>query len=196
MSPNRDFCDLYSAFNAEGVRYLLVGGYAFSFHAVPRFTKDLDVWVEATPESAPRVLRALIAFGAPAPRAAVRAVAVADAGDRALDAEIEAARPARPRRREEGRDERTGELGRDAAPRVVVLAPVALVAAGERAADVTDERRAAGGGRADPAPRVADVAVATVGVGGAGVAVALRARDRRARSAGWRLALPRDARPG
>ena len=66
MNLNRDFSDLFSALNAEGVRYLLVGGYAFSFHAVPRYTKDLDVWVEATPKMAPRTLRALLAFGAPA----------------------------------------------------------------------------------------------------------------------------------
>ena len=66
MNLNRDFSDLFSALNAEGVRYLLVGGYAFSFHAVPRYTKDLDVWVEATPEMAPRTLRALLAFGASA----------------------------------------------------------------------------------------------------------------------------------
>lgn len=66
MLLNRDFRDLFAALNAEGVRFLLVGGYAFSFHAVPRYTKDLDVWVEATPESAPRAHRALLAFGAPA----------------------------------------------------------------------------------------------------------------------------------
>ncbi|MEO8195716.1 MAG: hypothetical protein ABI689_03235 [Thermoanaerobaculia bacterium] len=66
MNLNRDFSDLFAALNAEGVRYLLVGGYAFSFHAVPRYTKDLDVWVEATPEMAPRTLRALLAFGVPA----------------------------------------------------------------------------------------------------------------------------------
>ena len=66
MNLNRDFSDLFSALNAEGVRYHLVGGYAFSFHAVTRYTKDLDVWVEATPKMAPRTLRALLAFGAPA----------------------------------------------------------------------------------------------------------------------------------
>lgn len=66
MPLNRDFRDLFAALNAEGVRFLLVGGYAFSFHVEPRFTKDLDVWVEASPEAAPRVLRALLAFGAPA----------------------------------------------------------------------------------------------------------------------------------
>jgi hypothetical protein len=66
MPLNRDFRDLFAALNAEGVRYLLVGGYAYSFYVEPRFTKDLDVWVEASPEAAPRVLRALLEFGAPA----------------------------------------------------------------------------------------------------------------------------------
>jgi hypothetical protein len=66
MSLNPDFSDLFAALNAEGVRYLLVGGHAYSFHVEPRFTKDLDVWVEATAESASKVLRALLRFGAPA----------------------------------------------------------------------------------------------------------------------------------
>ncbi len=66
MPLNRDFSDLFAALNAEGVRYLLVGGYAYSFHVEPRFTRDLDVWVEASAEAAPRVLRAVLAFGAPA----------------------------------------------------------------------------------------------------------------------------------
>ena len=34
-------------------------------HGVPRATQDLDVWVEATPENAARVWRALAAFAAP-----------------------------------------------------------------------------------------------------------------------------------
>lgn len=66
MRLNRDYSDLFAALNAEGVRYLLVGGHAFSFYVEPRFTKDLDVWVEASPETAAKVLRALLRFGAPA----------------------------------------------------------------------------------------------------------------------------------
>jgi hypothetical protein len=31
----------------------------------PRFTKDLDLWVEATPDNAEAVFRALATFGAP-----------------------------------------------------------------------------------------------------------------------------------
>ncbi|MBL8952165.1 MAG: hypothetical protein JNK82_15390 [Myxococcaceae bacterium] len=51
--------------NAGDVRYLVVGGYAFFFHASPRYTKDLDIWVEASAENAPRVMQALQQFGAP-----------------------------------------------------------------------------------------------------------------------------------
>jgi hypothetical protein len=62
---NSDFSDLFAAFNGAGARYLVVGGYALAFHAEPRYTKDLDVWVEATPENADRVYAALGVFGAP-----------------------------------------------------------------------------------------------------------------------------------
>lgn len=37
-----DFKELLSRFNAHKVKYLVVGGYAVSFHAQPRATKDLD----------------------------------------------------------------------------------------------------------------------------------------------------------
>ena len=47
------------------MRYLLVGGYAVAFHARPRFTKDLDLWLEPTLANAERAWRALAAFGAP-----------------------------------------------------------------------------------------------------------------------------------
>jgi hypothetical protein len=62
---NGDFVDLLRAFAAADVRYLIVGAYALALHGRPRATGDLDVWVEATPENATRVMRALAAFGAP-----------------------------------------------------------------------------------------------------------------------------------
>ena len=65
MPLNPDFRDLFSAFNAANVRYLVVGGYAVMHHTQPRYTKDLDVWVEPTPENARRALAALAEFGAP-----------------------------------------------------------------------------------------------------------------------------------
>lgn len=65
MEVNSDFRDLLLAFNDAEVRYLIVGGLALAFHDRPRFTKDLDVWVEATDDNAGRVYRALAEFGAP-----------------------------------------------------------------------------------------------------------------------------------
>jgi hypothetical protein len=63
---NSDFRDLLAALNGADARYLVVGGYAVAFHGHPRFTKDLDVWVDANAENAHRVIAAMTAFGAPA----------------------------------------------------------------------------------------------------------------------------------
>jgi hypothetical protein len=62
---NPDFVDLLRAFIAADVRFLVVGAYALAVHGRPRATGDLDVWVEATPGNATRVMTALAAFGAP-----------------------------------------------------------------------------------------------------------------------------------
>jgi hypothetical protein len=60
-----DFKDLLSAFNAHGVKYLVVGGHAVSFHSQPRATKDLDIFIKADPANAHATYAALAAFGAP-----------------------------------------------------------------------------------------------------------------------------------
>jgi len=60
-----DFKELLSAFNDHGVRYLIVGGHAVSFHAQPRATKDLDIWIDPDIRNAERVFAALAKFGAP-----------------------------------------------------------------------------------------------------------------------------------
>ena len=57
----KDFREFIASLNANGVRYLIVGGYAAAFH--PRYTKDIDVWLEATPDNATRAIHALEAFG-------------------------------------------------------------------------------------------------------------------------------------
>ena len=63
LSP--DFRDLLYELSAAEARFLVVGGYAVALHGHPRATKDIDVWVEPTTENAPRVMKALRAFGAP-----------------------------------------------------------------------------------------------------------------------------------
>jgi hypothetical protein len=62
---NPDFLDLLRALSDAEVRFLVVGAYALGVHGRPRATKDLDVWVEAGEQNAPRVISALRAFGAP-----------------------------------------------------------------------------------------------------------------------------------
>lgn len=62
---NSDFKDLLQALYDVGAEYLVVGGYAVIEHTEPRYTKDIDVWVNSTPENAERVLEALKQYGAP-----------------------------------------------------------------------------------------------------------------------------------
>ena len=59
----QDFKELLSAFNARNVKYLVIGGYAVSFHAQPRLTKDLDLFILADPANARAAYDALSDFG-------------------------------------------------------------------------------------------------------------------------------------
>lgn len=59
----KDFEELLGLFESRGVRALVVGGYAVAFHGRPRFTKDIDLWVEPTAENAQRILDCLEEFG-------------------------------------------------------------------------------------------------------------------------------------
>ncbi len=62
---NPDFLDLLRSLLAADARFMVVGAYAVGVHGRPRATKDLDVWVEASVENAPKVIQALTDFGAP-----------------------------------------------------------------------------------------------------------------------------------
>ena len=50
-----DFKELLSTLNAHKVKYLIVGGYAVGFHAQPRATKDLDIFIRPDESNAKRV---------------------------------------------------------------------------------------------------------------------------------------------
>ena len=64
MMP-KDLKELLSAFNKHGVKYLVVGGYAFGVHAEPRATKDLDLLIRSDEMNSAAVYRALSQYGAP-----------------------------------------------------------------------------------------------------------------------------------
>jgi predicted nucleotidyltransferase len=58
-----DFREFLRLLNSEGVRYLVVGGYAVAHHGYPRPTGDLDVWVAVDPENAALLFTVLSKFG-------------------------------------------------------------------------------------------------------------------------------------
>lgn len=62
---NSDFKELLSIFNENRVKYLIIGGYAVSEYSEPRYTKDLDVWVEASNENGDNIYKSLKEFKAP-----------------------------------------------------------------------------------------------------------------------------------
>jgi predicted nucleotidyltransferase len=56
----REFIELLIKNNAE---YLIVGGYAVGVHGHPRYTGDLDIWLNPSPKNAELILQSVIEFG-------------------------------------------------------------------------------------------------------------------------------------
>lgn len=63
MVLDSNFREFIQSLNANGVKYLVVGGFAVAYHGYPRYTKDIDFWIWASPENAPRMLEAIRDFG-------------------------------------------------------------------------------------------------------------------------------------
>jgi predicted nucleotidyltransferase len=63
MKISPDFREFIACANERDVRFLIVGGYAVAYYGYPRYTKDLDVWVDSTRANAERILAALEDFG-------------------------------------------------------------------------------------------------------------------------------------
>lgn len=62
---DQNFLDLLQCFERHKVKFLVIGGYAVSFHAEPRYTKDVDFLVECSKSNSRRLYSALDEFGAP-----------------------------------------------------------------------------------------------------------------------------------
>jgi hypothetical protein len=45
------------------VEYLIIGGYAVSFHSSPLFTEDMDIWINNTKRNVKKAFKALNEFG-------------------------------------------------------------------------------------------------------------------------------------
>ncbi len=59
----KDLRDLLRLLDEHGVRFLVVGGFAVAVHGIPRYTKELDLWVECSEDNARRLVGVLDAFG-------------------------------------------------------------------------------------------------------------------------------------
>jgi len=49
--------------NAKKVRYLLIGGYAVSYHGYPRSTADMDIWIATDFDNCAKLISAVKEFG-------------------------------------------------------------------------------------------------------------------------------------
>ncbi len=65
VNVSRDFKEFLELLNVHKVKYLIVGGYAVAFHSRPRYTDDIDLWIEADRNNAEKVLNVLQDFGFP-----------------------------------------------------------------------------------------------------------------------------------
>ncbi|MBM3297010.1 MAG: hypothetical protein FJY83_05350 [Candidatus Aminicenantes bacterium] len=62
MRTEKDYKDFLKLLGEKKVKYLIVGGYAYSFYAEPRYTKDIDILVEASAENGHRLVAAFTEF--------------------------------------------------------------------------------------------------------------------------------------
>lgn len=60
---NPDFKEFVQLLIKNQVEYLIVGGYAVSIHGYPRYTGDLDIWINSTDSNAQKVLSCIKEFG-------------------------------------------------------------------------------------------------------------------------------------
>ena len=60
---NKDFKEFIQLLNSRNVEYLIVGGYALAAHGHPRYTGDIDIWLDRTDKNISLVLDALREFG-------------------------------------------------------------------------------------------------------------------------------------
>lgn len=65
MDTVQDFEDMLALLEKHGVRYLIIGGLAFIYHAKPRYTKDMDIWIDPKVENVMQANKALSEFGSP-----------------------------------------------------------------------------------------------------------------------------------
>ena len=63
MNLEEDLREFIELLNALNVRYIVVGAHAVAYHGYPRFTGDIDIFLEISDENAERILNVIKRFG-------------------------------------------------------------------------------------------------------------------------------------
>ncbi len=63
MNLQKDLREFIELLNSHDVRYVLVGGYAVAYHGYPRYTGDVDFFVDTSGDNPQRLEATLRAFG-------------------------------------------------------------------------------------------------------------------------------------
>ncbi len=63
MKLSKDLREFIALLNSTGVKCVLVGGHAVAYHGYPRFTGDIDFFVERSPDNAAKLTNVLNQFG-------------------------------------------------------------------------------------------------------------------------------------
>lgn len=63
MKVEKDFEELLGLFNKHKVKYCIIGAFAVGFHGYPRYTKDMDIFIEPSLKNGQNIVKALIEFG-------------------------------------------------------------------------------------------------------------------------------------
>jgi len=63
MKVEKDFEELLKLLNKHRVRYCIVGAFAVGFYGYPRYTKDMDIFIEPSLKNGQKIVKALAEFG-------------------------------------------------------------------------------------------------------------------------------------
>lgn len=63
MVLSKDFREFIELLNERKVKYLVIGGYAVTFHGYPRYTKDIDFWIWLEKDNIIQLTKVLQDFG-------------------------------------------------------------------------------------------------------------------------------------
>ena len=63
MEEYQDFKEFIKLFTENKVKFLIVGGFAVTFHSREKFTQDMDIWIKKTKSNSKKAFKTLSEFG-------------------------------------------------------------------------------------------------------------------------------------